>query len=93
MYTLITALGWHCLAGNQVLFEKKNFEELGESTVLQARLHPSQKKFFNLLGTRKSHPPLHTATAQCFSFDPLFIDRDLRGPFTTFDFIVIIPFG
>ena len=52
----------HCagLAGNQVLFEKKDSEELGETTMLQARLHPSQKTFFDLLGARKSHPPLHT---------------------------------
>ncbi len=40
-------------AGNnisRILFETKESEELGETTVLQARLHPSQQKLFDLLG-------------------------------------------
>ncbi len=53
--SLITALGlypYHCagLAGNQARF-KKDPAELEETTVLQARLNPRQRKFFNLLGT------------------------------------------
>ena len=47
-----------------ILFEKKESEALGETTMLQTE-HPSQQKFFDLLGTRKSHPPLHSATTQC----------------------------
>jgi hypothetical protein len=42
-------------AGNfqlKVLFETKESEALGETTVLQTRLHPGQQKFFGLLGTR-----------------------------------------
>ena len=42
-------------AGNfrsKVLFETKESEALGETTVLQTRLHPGQQKFFDLLGTR-----------------------------------------
>jgi hypothetical protein len=42
------------LAGNfqsKVLFEKKESEVLGETTVLQNRMHPSQQKIFDLLGT------------------------------------------
>ena len=47
-----------------ILFEKKESEALGETTMLQTE-HPSQQKFFDLLGTRKLHPPLHSATTQC----------------------------
>jgi hypothetical protein len=39
----------------RILFETKESEELGETTVLQARLHPSQQKLCDLLGT---HCPL-----------------------------------
>jgi hypothetical protein len=49
------------LAGNyqsKVLFEKGG--KPGETTVLQNRMHPSQQKFFDLLGTH------------CRSFDPIF---------------------
>jgi hypothetical protein len=47
------------LAGNfqsKVLFEKKESEVLGETTVLQNRMHPSQQKFFDLLGTHCPPP-------------------------------------
>ena len=47
------------LAGNfqsKVLFEKKESEALGETTVLQNRLHPSQQKIFDLLGTHCPPP-------------------------------------
>ena len=58
------------LAGNfqsKVLFEKKESEKLGE-TVLQNRLHPSQQKIFDLLGTHspapspRAHPGIHKRT-------------------------------
>ncbi len=42
------------LAGNfqsKILFETKRSEKMGETTVLQNRLHPSQQKIFDLLGT------------------------------------------
>jgi hypothetical protein len=42
------------LVGNNqsnVLFEQAGSEKKGETTVLQDRTHPSQKKFFALLGT------------------------------------------
>ena len=48
------------LKGNfpsKTLSEKKESEALGETTVLQTRVHPSQK-LFNRLGTLKLHPPL-----------------------------------
>ena len=69
----------HCagLAGNfqsKVLFENKGSEALGETTMLQTRMHPSQQKFIDLLGTRKSHTP-------SICVQSVFIDRDLRGPF------------
>ncbi len=54
-YQLIFLIG---LAGNfqsKVLFEKKESEKLGE-TVLQNRLHPSQQKIFDLLGTHCPPP-------------------------------------
>ena len=57
-----------------ILFEKKESEALGETTMLQTRMHPSQQKFINLLGTRKSHTP-------SICIQSVFIDRDLRGPF------------
>jgi hypothetical protein len=41
------------LVGNyqaKVLFEQAGSEENAETTVLQNRIHPSQKKFFDLLG-------------------------------------------
>jgi hypothetical protein len=47
------------LAGNfqsKVLFEKKESEALGETTVLQNRMHPSQQKLFDLLGTHCPPP-------------------------------------
>ena len=47
------------LAGNfqsMVLFEKKESEALGETTVLQNRMHPSQQKLFDLLGTHCPPP-------------------------------------
>ncbi len=47
------------LAGNfqsKVLFEKKESEALGETTVLQNRLHPSQQRIFDLLGTHCPPP-------------------------------------
>ena len=47
------------LAGNykaKVLFEKANSEEDAETTVLQNRMHPSQQKFFDFLGTHISMP-------------------------------------
>jgi hypothetical protein len=55
-YQLIFLIG---LAGNfqsKVLFEKKESEKLGETTVLQNRLHPSQQKIFDLLGTHCPPP-------------------------------------
>ncbi len=42
------------LVGNyqaKVLFEQADSEAKGETTVLQNRMHPSQKKFFDLLST------------------------------------------
>jgi hypothetical protein len=61
----------HCAwcAGNfqsKVLFENKESEGRGETTVIQNRTHPSQQKFFDLLGTRKSH-------AASASFVPSFL--------------------
>ena len=47
------------MAGNyqsKVFFEQKDSEEKGETTVLQDRTHPSQKKFFALLGTQICMP-------------------------------------
>jgi len=47
------------LAGNfqsKVLFEKKESEVLGETNVLQNRMHPSQQKLFDLLGTHCPPP-------------------------------------
>ena len=47
------------LAGNfqsKVLFEMKESEALGEAMVLQNRMHPSQQKFFDLLGTHCPPP-------------------------------------
>ena len=47
------------LAGNfqsKVLFEKKESEVKGETTVLQNRMHPSQQKLFDLLGTHSLAP-------------------------------------
>jgi hypothetical protein len=49
----------HCagLVGNyqaKVLFEQADSEDNGETTVLQNRMHPSQQKFFDLLGTHIS---------------------------------------
>jgi hypothetical protein len=55
-YQLIFLIG---LAGNfqsKVLFEKKESEKLGETTVHQNRLHPSQQKIFDLLGTHCPPP-------------------------------------
>jgi len=49
------------LAGNyqsKVLFEKSKSETKGETTVLQNRMHPSQQKFFDLLGTQCPQCPL-----------------------------------
>jgi hypothetical protein len=50
---LIAALGWQVISKFQstVLFEKKESEALGETTVLQNRIHTSQEKLFDLLGT------------------------------------------
>ena len=45
------------LEGNyksKVLFEKADSDDIGEITVLQNRMHPSQQKFFDFLGTRIS---------------------------------------
>jgi hypothetical protein len=59
------------LAGNfqsKVLFETKGSEKLGETTVLQNRLHPSQQKIFDLLGTHCPPPS---------PFPPLFIRPSL----------------
>jgi len=36
---------------SKVLFENAESFVKGETTVLQQRLHPSQQKFFDLLGT------------------------------------------
>ena len=50
---------WAGLAGNfqsKVLFEKKESEAKGETTVLQNRMHPSQQKLFDLLGTHCPPP-------------------------------------
>ena len=50
---------WAGLAGyfqSKVLFEKKESEALGETTVLQNRMHPSQQKLFDLLGTHCPPP-------------------------------------
>jgi hypothetical protein len=47
------------LVGNyqaKVLFEQADSEAKGETTVLQNRMNPSQKKFFNLLGTHICMP-------------------------------------
>ncbi len=41
---------------SRILFETKESEELGETTVLQARLHPSQQKLFDLLGMQCPPP-------------------------------------
>ncbi len=42
---------------SKVLFEKKESEVLGETTVLH-RMHPSQQKLFDLLGTQCPQCPL-----------------------------------
>ncbi len=50
------------LAGNyqaKVLFAQADSESKGETTVLQNRMHPSQKKFFDLLGTHICMPLLY----------------------------------
>ena len=50
------------LVGNyqdKVLFEQADSQEKGETTVLQNRMHTSQKKFFNLLGTHFCMPLLY----------------------------------
>jgi hypothetical protein len=47
---LIAAPGW------QVISNQKGSEKLGETTVLQNRLHPSQQKIFDLLGTHCPPP-------------------------------------
>ena len=50
---------WAGRAGNfqsKVLFEKKESEAKGETTVLQNRMHPSQQKLFDLLGTHCPPP-------------------------------------
>ena len=55
------------LAGNfqsKVLFEKKESEALGETTVLQNRLHPSQQKIFDLLGTHSPAPSPRARTPE-----------------------------
>jgi hypothetical protein len=58
--------GW--LAGNldlevlKLLFENKESQENGETTVLQAFTHPSQQKIFELLGTRKLCTLFHIFT-------------------------------
>ena len=47
------------LAGNyqaKVLFERFDSEADAETTVLQNRTHPSQQKFFDLLGTHMCMP-------------------------------------
>jgi hypothetical protein len=47
------------LAGNfqsKVLFETKGSEKMGETNVLQNRLHPSHQKIFDLLGTHCPPP-------------------------------------
>jgi len=47
------------LVGNyksKVLFEKADSDDNGETTVLQNRMHPSQQKFFDFLGTHISMP-------------------------------------
>ena len=60
------------LAGNfqsKVLFETKGSEKLGETTVLQNRLHPSQQKIFSIFSVRTA---LHRR-----QFPPLFIRPSL----------------
>ena len=50
------------LVGNyqdKVLFEQADSQEKGETTVLQNRMHTSQKKLFNLLGTHFCMPLLY----------------------------------
>ena len=50
------------LVGNyqdKVLFEQADSHDKGETTVLQNRMHPSQKKFFALLGTHICMPLLY----------------------------------
>ena len=50
---------WAGRAGNfqsKVLFEKKESETKGVTTVLQNRMHPSQQKLFDLLGTHSPAP-------------------------------------
>ncbi len=37
----------------KILFENKDFQAKGETTVLQDRAHSSQQKFFEFLGTRE----------------------------------------
>ena len=47
------------LVGNyktKVLFEKADSDDNGETMVLQNRMHPSQQKFFDFLGTHISMP-------------------------------------
>jgi hypothetical protein len=63
---------WAGRAGNfqsKVLFEKKESEKLGETTVLQNRLHPSQQKIFSIFSVRTA---LHRR-----QFPPLFIRPSL----------------
>jgi hypothetical protein len=50
------------LVGNyqaKVLFEQADSEAKGEFTVLQNRMHLSEKKFFDLLGTHMCMPLLY----------------------------------
>jgi hypothetical protein len=50
------------LVGNyqdKVLFKQADSQEKGETMVLQNRMHPSQKKFFDLLGMHICMPLLY----------------------------------
>jgi hypothetical protein len=54
--SLKTALAAAWRTGNyqaKILFENKDSQAKGETTVLQKRVHPSQQQFFEFLGTRK----------------------------------------
>jgi hypothetical protein len=43
-----SALSRRRFLDRRFLFETKESEELGETTVLQNRMHPNQQKFFDL---------------------------------------------
>jgi hypothetical protein len=65
------------IAGNfqtKVLFETAGSQVKGETTAIQNRMHPSQQKFFDLLGTQT----LHATRERIFSHINSLIQLRLR---------------